>query len=39
MVFPGPAPTSLAAGKQAVLTLRSLGTTDATIKAAYVAQS
>lgn len=37
--FPGPAPTSLAAGKQAVLTLRSLGTSDATIKAAYVAQA
>ena len=37
--FPGPYPTSLAAGKQAVLTLRSLGTSDLTIKAAYVAQA
>ena len=36
--FPGPYPTSLAAGKQAVLTLRALGATDSTIKAAYVAQ-
>lgn len=36
--FPGPAPTTLAANKEAILTLRSLGTTDSTIKAAYVAQ-
>ena len=37
--FPGPAPTSLAAGKKAVLTLRSMGTDDSTVNAAYVAQA
>lgn len=37
--FPGWSPGTLGAGKQAVLTLRSLGTADSAVKAAFAAQA